>query len=133
MPWAIWISFRQSKRSASAPAYTEKSRNGTLALVTSSFAVRDSYPNLCAAYLAHPRAQNPNFWFALVQTVLRSSVASILGPVALAVGLKHRLAQLVDSQLPDTNSRIQLNWHDPHILQLECNNPLRAGMYQAGS
>ncbi len=32
--WPAWISFRQSYRSASAPEYTEKSRNGIQWLMT---------------------------------------------------------------------------------------------------
>jgi hypothetical protein len=35
-PCEIWMSLRQSKRSAKAPAYTEKSRNGTQWLMTAN-------------------------------------------------------------------------------------------------
>ena len=35
-PWATWMSRRQSKRSASAPAYTEKIRYGTQWLMTAN-------------------------------------------------------------------------------------------------
>ncbi len=35
-PCEIWMSLRQSNRSASEPAYTEKSRNGTQWLMTAN-------------------------------------------------------------------------------------------------
>jgi hypothetical protein len=35
-PCEIWMSLRQSKRSARAPAYTEKSRKGTQWLMTAN-------------------------------------------------------------------------------------------------